>query len=297
MDFIYDIANTKSYGHVMVDINDWKSDSILQQINLKGKLLPTFITTAVKINSAPAYRPVPFNEGDTIALSAIATRISFLRPFSLPNDPNSYANVHLSQVLGYFKDNEITIDNFIPIYDKVVMKKIEIPASTSLQLITDNMSVGEVIKVGDGGFTEEWERRPMNIEVGSHVLIRDNVTTTLSIGGDEYYVTDDTNIVGAFKSNEYDISNVDVFGDISIFEEYEDDRIEGSILYRPVFNKDNDIAQTYQENVFKLVKSNKLNDGVYLMSRFDTEYIKFKNKDYFVIKNNKVMAKKEKETV
>jgi len=177
------------------------------------------------------------------------------------------------------------------------MKKIEIPASTSLQLITDNMSVGEVIKVGDGGFTEEWERRPMNIEVGSHVLIRDNVTTTLSIGGDEYYVTDDTNIVGAFKSNEYDILNVDVFGDISIFEEYEDDRIEGSILYRPVFNRDNDIAQTYQENVFKLVKSNELNDGVYLMSRFDTEYIKFKNKDYFVIKNNKVMAKKEKETV
>ena len=99
------------------------------------------------------------------------------------------------------------------------------------------------------------------------------------------------------KSNEYDISNVDVFGDISIFEEYEDDRIEGSILYRPVFNRDNDIAQTYQENVFKLVKSNKLTDGVYLMSRFDTEYIMFKNKDYFVIKNNKVMAKKEKETV
>ena len=99
------------------------------------------------------------------------------------------------------------------------------------------------------------------------------------------------------KSNEYDISNVNIFGDISIFEEYEDDRLEGSILYRPVFNKDNDIAQTYQENVFKLVKSNELNDGVYLMSRFDTEYIKFKNKDYFVIKNNKVMAKKEKETV
>lgn len=294
MEFIYDLANTKSYGHIMVDINDWKSSSLLEQINLKGKLLPTFITTAVKINSAPAYRPLPFEEGSTVALSAVATRISFLRPFSLPNDPNSYANVHLSQVLGYFKDNKITIDNFIPIYDKVVMKKIEVPASNSLQLITDNMSVGEVIKVGEGGFDEEWNDRPMDIKVGSHVLIRDNITTTLSIEGEEYFVTDDSNIVGEFLMHEYDMDKVTVIGNVSIFEEYEDDRIEGSILYRPVLKKDDDIAQTYQENVFKLVQSNKYCDGIYLISRFDTEYIKFKNKDYFVVKNDKVLAKKEK---
>ena len=293
--FVYDVANTKTYGHIMVDMNDWKSDRAILQINLKGKLLPTFMTNVVKINSAPAYRPLPFKEGDLVALSSVATRIGMLKPFKVPNDANSYANVHLSQVLGYFKCGEIAIDNFTPIFDKVVMKKIEVPASSALQLVSDSMSVGEVIKVGDGGFTDSWERKPMDIKVGSHVLIRDNVTTTLTIGEEEYFVTDDSKIIGEFSNNSYDLNTVNLYGDISIFKEYVDDRIEGSFLYRPVLSDDADIAQSYQENLFELVKSNTLENGVYVISRFDTEYVKFKGATYFVVPNNKIMAKKVKE--
>ena len=134
--FIYDIANTKSYGHIMVNVNDWHSDKILLQVNLKGKLLPTFITKVIKINPAPAYRPVPFAEGALVALSAIATRIGVMRPFQLPEDPNTYANVHISQVLGYFKEGEISIDNFVPLYDKVVMKKIALLILSAMAVLT-----------------------------------------------------------------------------------------------------------------------------------------------------------------
>lgn len=295
--FIYNVANTKTYGHIMVDINDWRSDRVLLQVNLKGKLLPTFITKCIKINSAPAYRPVPFKEGDIVALSAVATRIGIIHPFKLPNDANSYANVHLSQVLGYFKDGEIAIDSFVPLYDKVVMKKVEVPASTALQLVSDNMSVGEVISVGDGGFNEEWNPRPMNIKVGEHVLIRDNVTTTISLGDDEYYVTDDQSIVGFFEdTQQYDIEHVTLYDkDLSIFDVYVDDRIEGSFLFRPVLSDDTDIAQSYQENVFEVVNSTTFSDDkIYYISKFDTEYIKFKSKKYYVTHNENVMAYKAK---
>lgn len=295
--FIYDIANTKSYGHIMVNVNDWHSDKILLQVNLKGKLLPTFITKVIKINPAPAYRPVPFAEGALVALSAIATRIGVMRPFQLPEDPNTYANVHISQVLGYFKEGEISIDNFVPLYDKVVMKKIDVPASSALQLVSDSMSVGEVIAVGEGGFTKKWEKRPMNVKVGDRVLVRDNVTTTLSIGNDEYYVTDDNYVVGKFNhATEYDINDITLYDtDLSIFEEYVDDRIEGSFLFRPVLTDDTDIAQSYQENYFTVVKTAKLDvNKIYFLSRFDTEYAKFKGKKYFVAHNDKIMAYKAK---
>jgi co-chaperonin GroES (HSP10) len=296
--FIYNVANTKSYGHIMVDVNDWHSDKIIMQVNLKGKLLPTFITKVIKINSAPAYRPVPFKEGDLVALSAIATRVGVLKPFKLPNDSNTYANVHLSQVLGYFQDGVIDINKFVPLYDKVVMRKIDIPASSSLQLISDSMSVGEVVSTGDGGFTSEWERRPMNIKVGSRVLVRDNVTTTLSINSDEFYVTDDSYVVGRFlDSKEYNIEDITLYDeDSTIFQEYISDRIEGSFLFRPVLDSDTDIAQSYQENYFTVVKTNKLDKNkIYFISKFDTEYTKFKGNTYFVAKNDKVMAYKNKE--
>ena len=293
--FIYNVANTKSYGHIMIDVNDWHSDRMLLQVNMKGKLLPTFITKVVKINPAPAYRPVPFKEGDLVALSAIATRVGVLRPFQLPNDPNSYANVHISQILGYFQGGKISIHSFKPLYDKVVMEKVDVPASSALQLVSDSMSVGRVIKTGNGGFTKEWERRPMNVEVGSTVLVRDNVTTTISIGNDEYYVTDDSYVVGKFTNTDnYDIKDITLYDkDSSIFEEFVDDRIEGSFLYRPVLTDDTDVAQSYQENYFKVVKTEKLDkNNVYFISRFDTEYAKFKGNTYFVAHNDKIMAYK-----
>jgi len=295
--FIYNVANTKSYGHIMIDVNDWHSDRMLMQVNMKGKLLPTFITKVVKINSAPAYRPIPFKEGDLVALSSIATRVGVLRPFQLPDDPNSYANVHISQILGYFQGGEISIHSFKPLYDKVVMEKIDVPASSALQLVSDSMSVGRVVKTGNGGFTKEWNPRPMNVKVGSTVLVRDNVTTTLYIGDDEYYVTDDSYVVGEFKDTEnYDIKDIKLYDEnSSIFEEFIDDRIEGSFLFRPVLTDDTDIAQSYQENYFKVVKTEKLDtDNIYFISRFDTEYAKFKGNKYFVVKNDKIMAYKAK---
>ena len=291
--FTYNIANTKTYGHIMVNINDWNDDKILMHINLKGKLLPTFITKCVKINSAPAYRPIPFKEGDIVALSSTATRIGILKPFHLPGDTNTYANVHLSQVLGYFKDGIISIDSFIPLYDKVVMKKIDVPVSNYILTTFDSISVGEVLSTGDGGFDNKWNRLPMNVNIGDKVLIRDNITTTLSISDDEYYVTDDKYIIGKFNDDNYDINNIELYNDnISIFEEYIDDRLDGSFLFRPTLADDVEVAKSYQENFFRVLQSNELNEGIYVISRFDTEYIKFKGKTYYVAYNDKVMAKK-----
>ena len=290
---LFDIANTKAYGHVIINSEDWHSPEPLVLTNLKGKIIPTNITTAVGINPAPAYRPLPFKVGDLIALSGLATRITSYLPFKLPDDPTIYSSTHLSQVIGYFVDNKVDYDNFIPIYDKVMFKPIEVKQSDFLYLSDDNLSVGVVVKTGDGGFNDDWDRVPMNFKVGDVVLVRDNVSTRVTLGQEDYYVVDDKFIMGKFESKDkLNIEDLKLCEGVHLFEEYEDDTIEGSTLYKVPMGDDDDISQTYQNMLFKLVKSDEVPEGIYYINRIDTEYVKFKNKTYFVAKKDRIMAKR-----
>lgn len=290
---LFDIANTKSYGHVIINSEDWHNPESLVLTNLKGKIIPTNITTAVGINPAPAYRPLPFKVGDLIALSGLATRITSYLPFKLPDDPNIYSSTHLSQVIGYFVDNKVDYDNFIPIYDKVMFKPIEVKQSDFLYLSDDNLSVGVVVKTGDGGFNDDWDRVPMNFKVGDVVLVRDNVSTRVTLGQEDYYVVDDKFIMGKFESEDkLNIEDLKLCKGVHLFEEYEDDTIEGSTLYKVPMGDEDDISQTYQNMLFKLVKSDEVPEGIYYINRIDTEYVKFKNKTYFVAKKDRIMAKR-----
>ena len=290
---LFDIANTKAYGHVIINSEDWHSPEPLVLTNLKGKIIPTNITTAVGINPAPAYRPLPFKVGDLIALSGLATRITSYLPFKLPDDPTIYSSTHLSQVIGYFVDNKVDYDNFIPIYDKVMFKPIEVKQSDFLYLSDDNLSVGVVVKTGDGGFNDDWDRVPMNFKVGDVVLVRDNVSTRVTLGQEDYYVVDDKFIMGKFESKDkLNIEDLKLCEGVHLFEEYEDDTIEGSMLYKVPMGDEDDISQTYQNMLFKLVKSDEVSEGIYYINRIDTEYVKFKNKTYFVAKKDRIMAKR-----
>ena len=290
---LFAIANTKSYGHVIINSEDWHSPEPLVLTNLKGKIIPTNITTAVGINPAPAYRPIPFKVGDLIALSGLATRITSYLPFKLPDDPTIYSSTHLSQVIGYFVDNKVDYDNFIPIYDKVMFKPIEVKQSDFLYLSDDNLSVGVVVKTGDGGFNDDWDRVPMNFKLGDVVLVRDNVSTRVTLGQEDYYVVDDKFIMGKFESEDkLNIEDLKLCEGVHLFEEYEDDTIEGSTLYKVPMGDEDDISQTYQNMLFKLVKSDEVPEGIYYINRIDTEYVKFKNKTYFVAKKDRIMAKR-----
>lgn len=290
---LFDIANTKAYGHVIINSEDWHNPESLVLTNLKGKIIPTNITTAVGINPAPAYRPLPFKVGDLIALSGLATRITSYLPFKLPDDPTIYSSTHLSQVIGYFVDNKVDYDNFIPIYDKVMFKPIEVKQSDFLYLSDDNLSVGVVVKTGDGGFNDDWDRVPMNFKLGDVVLIRDNVSTRVTLGQKDYYVVDDKFIMGKFESEDkLNIEDLKLCEGVHLFEEYEDDTIEGSTLYKVPMGDEDDISQTYQNMLFKLVKSDEVPEGIYYINRIDTEYVKFKNKTYFVAKKDRIMAKR-----
>ena len=290
---LFDIANTKAYGHVIINSEDWHSPEPLVLTNLKGKIIPTNITTTVGINPAPAYRPLPFKVGDLIALSGLATRITSYLPFKLPDDPTIYSSTHLSQVIGYFVDNKVDYDNFIPIYDKVMFKPIEVKQSDFLYLSDDNLSVGVVVKTGDGGFNDDWDRVPMNFKVGDVVLVRDNVSTRVTLGQEDYYVVDDKFIMGKFESKDkLNIEDLKLCEGVHLFEEYEDDTIEGSMLYKVPMGDEDDISQTYQNMLFKLVKSDEVPEGIYYINRIDTEYVKFKNKTYFVAKKDRIMAKR-----
>lgn len=62
-----------------------------------------------------------------------------------------------------------------------------------------------------------------------------------------------------------------------------------------MLSNDTDIAQSYQENYFTVVKTEELDTNkIYFISKFDTEYAKFKGNTYFVAHNDKIMAYKAK---
>lgn len=301
-DFVYNIANTKAYGHVMINVNDWYSTSMLSIVNMKGRRVPTNITKVVDINMAPAYKNIPVTIGSLIAISAPATQIARLRNFVLPNDDNIYANVHMSQILGYFKDNILSIDSFVPIYDKVLLKKIEVPVSHYLDITTDTISVGEVVRTGDGGFDDKWKRIPIKVQEGEQVLVKDNISTSLFLDNEEYFVVDDKAVIGKWnnvgENYAYDLSDIQVYNDINLFKEYEETTIEGSFLLKPPFDKEeDDISENYVDHLFELVKSNTLEDGIYYIERIYTERARFKGQTYFIANTNRVMAVQAKEEI
>ena len=99
--------------------------------------------------------------------------------------------------------------------------------------------------------------------------------------------------MGKFESEDkLNIEDLKLCEGVHLFEEYEDDTIEGSTLYKVPMGDDDDISQTYQNMLFKLVKSDEVPEGIYYINRIDTEYVKFKNKTYFVAKKDRIMAKR-----
>lgn len=93
---------------------------------------------------------------------------------------------------------------FKPLYDKVLIKRIEEAEKTAGGIIIpdtakEKPSEGIVEAVGTGALTEEGKLLPMTVKVGDHVLFAKWSGTELKINGENRLIVKESDILGIIE--------------------------------------------------------------------------------------------------
>ncbi|PCI35990.1 MAG: co-chaperone GroES [Thiotrichales bacterium] len=92
-----------------------------------------------------------------------------------------------------------------PLHDRIVVQLVEDSNTTSGGIIIpDNHSKkpskAKVIKVGPGKIDKNGKRIPMDVKEGDVVAFEEYAGTTLNIGGDEFLVIREDNVIAVLQS-------------------------------------------------------------------------------------------------
>jgi chaperonin GroES len=87
-----------------------------------------------------------------------------------------------------------------PLYDRVVVKKIEVEQKTSGGIILpdtakEESQIGEVIAVGEGRLLDNGEIRPLKVKVGDKVLFSKYAGNEIKLDGEELLVIREEDIL------------------------------------------------------------------------------------------------------
>ncbi len=91
-----------------------------------------------------------------------------------------------------------------PLYDRVLVKRLESEqVSTGGIIIPDTAQektqAGTVIMVGDGKLLNDGSLRPLNVKKGEEVLFGKYSGTEVKVGGQEYLILREEEILGIFE--------------------------------------------------------------------------------------------------
>jgi chaperonin GroES len=95
--------------------------------------------------------------------------------------------------------------NIRPLHDRVVVRRIEeLRTSPGGIVIPDSAAEkpveGEVLAVGNGKILENGDRRVLDVKVGDRVLFGKYSGTEVKIGGEQYLVMREEDIMGIIES-------------------------------------------------------------------------------------------------
>lgn len=287
-----DFKIEKNENTVLIDIDKWtQNDSNkIQKYKMSGRNVSTYITTAIDVYEVNEPLKGFINPGDTILLTRIVSDVAQYRGFLGPDGHTKYFSAPIMQVIGTFKDHKISIDNLSVLFDKIIYKKIKPESTSVLSDIEGVNNLGQVIRVGECSFTENWEARPLKVKEGDIILVKDNISTEIMINGETYYSVEEGGVVGVFNDpNCLSLDNMRFMNNVVLMTVYVPPKMsKSSLLWTPNINyEDLDYSEIYCRNQFKinyldenLTKIKK--DDIVIIDRNVTTYVYFKNKKYFV---------------
>lgn len=273
---------------VLIDTKAWITDGTgISLHRMSGRDVPTFINKAISVYPITEGLRDIVSEGDTILLSKVASDISQYKKFEIKAGDERYFHCPIMQVLGTFKNSEISFNALNMCTDKILIEKVDLEYK-GLYLSEDNTMVGRVVKIGTCRFDKDWKKQPLSVKVGDIVLIRDNVTTKVRLSEGEYYATEESMVVGVFNSSVFDLDHLTVLNNYVIMSPYIPETLS-SIVVTPILDYENeDITEIYNRDLFKVLKvpekfDNISRDDILLVDRNLTNYVYIGSKKYFVI--------------
>lgn len=277
---------------VLIDTKEWIQNSAygLTVHRMSGRDIPTYLAKAKSAYLDNQNFKESLNVGDLLLISRVASEVAQYRTFSIDGEDKRYYNVPVMQILGSFKDNKISFNSLNMLFDKVLIRKLDDEKGNILKLPENNTMIGEVVKVGTCRFDKDWNKQELTVKIGDRVLIRDNVTTEIFLDGTTYYATEESMIVGIFKTDNYTLENLDLINESVILDKYIPEKtLSSSIFLTPVMNyEDADITSIYNRDLLRIVAVDKsltkLSKGdIILADRNVTNYVYLGMNKYLIL--------------
>lgn len=297
---MFDYKVKKSEDCVLINCNDWIQSSAIQICKISGKSSPSCITTALDVHAhSKHFLNCPISKGDIILLTKVASDVASMRSFQLEDNKN-YFNLPFMQVLGIFKDKKINYDNLEMIYDKILVEKVEQENNNLLQLPKSNDMIGIVKKVGSNSFDKNFKEKPLNVSIGDYVLIKDNVSTPITLNEKTYYAVEEKAVVGIFDKSNFNVNSITFINESILMKSYHSPKVLNSILISPAINyEDLDYSDIYNRDLFQIKYLDKSlkkvkKEDIVLVKRDYTNYVYFNEEKYHLINGeNYIEAKIE----
>ena len=289
-----DFRVKRSEDCITIDTKAWinSSDIGITIHRMSGRDIPTFITKVVSVNPVVESLKGLVKTGDIVLLSRVASDISQYKKFAVKVGDDRYFNAPIMQVLGVF-NGEVSFESLSLLTDKILIEKIETDVN-GIMLSKNNTMVGRVLKTGTNRFDKDWNKFPLAIKQGDIVLVRDNVTTEITLSSKRYYITEEPMIVGVFKEARYDLNSFQLINNYIILDSYIPEQM-GKLL-TPIMNyEEADYTQIYDRDLFKVVKTpdnidNIFENDILLIDRNYTNYVYLGAKRYFVLSGTEYIS-------
>lgn len=295
----FDFKLDKNENCVLINPDAWVTNdsNLIQKYKMSGRNVITYITRALDVYAKEDCLIGAINPGDLIFMTRVASEISQYQGFLGPNKDQKYYTIPIMQVIGVFKDGNISLNSLTLLFDKILYKKIELETKGIVKDVTDNTTLGEVIKTGTCFLSNKWEKRPLKVKTGDLILVRDNISTEIVIDGDTYYAVDEGGIAGIFRdSSDISLDNLEFMNEIVLMVPYIPEKMSrNSMLWTPVMNyEDADYSEIYCRNQFRIVYldqnlTNLKKDDIVIIDRNVTTYVYFNRQKYFVTNGTNYM--------
>lgn len=272
---------------LLMDVNAWVPTSTIVSQSIKGKLSASYVTTVLDENFKEDYG---ISKGDTILITRISSEIAPMRSYDL-NDGKKYFNLPISQVIGKFKNSEISLESLQLIDGKVLIEKLD-RKSSDLYLPEVSDMLGRVVQANS---------KIESLKEGNIVFLKDNIATPIRLDEKEYYAADDINVVGVLS---YGLSAEDIEfinGSILMLPYISSYVLNSSLLVTPDVDYENlDYSDIYNRDLFQIKFLDKnveglKKDDVVLLRRDLTTYVYINNQKYFLIDGKKWIEAKIEE--
>ena len=272
--FDYKVKRTEDC--VLINTNNWIQMSNFEIRKISGKSYITYIAEALDIHThSEEFTNCPIKKGSYMLLTKVASEVAGMSSFEI--DGNKFFNVPIMQVLGIFKNNEISLNNLEMLYNKVLIEKIEEKTYKGLELPLSNEMIGRIIKKGN---------KAINTNINDVVIVKDNIVTPIRLNEKDYYGLEESGIVGIIK----DKSNINFINESILMQPYYFKKLLNSTILETadINYEDLDYSDVYNRDLFQIkyidsrIEGLKPNDVV-LAKRDYTNYVYLNQDKYFLL--------------